>query len=166
MISRSFAAHKVPVIVGIYIPMVESEYRPCFENSTGAKGMFQFMPQTAKNYGVSAEELCDPAKTTPAAARYIADHMAELGDDAQSMTLVVLSYNRGGTGVRNALRRLRDVEGYKRNFWTLFANRDKLDKPFREENAYYVPLFFAAAIIGENPRTFELPTPPLTALTE
>lgn len=166
LIARSFAAHKVPIVVGIYLPMIESEYMPCFENSIGAKGMFQFLPQTAKRYGVAPEEMCDPEKTTPAAARYIADHMAELGDDAQSMTLVVLSYNRGGPGVRNVLRQLRDVEGYRRNFWTLFAHQDKLDKAFREENAYYVPRFFAAAIVGENPQAFELPTPPLTTLIE
>lgn len=166
LIARSFAGSKVPVIIGIYLPMIESEYRPCLESSLGAKGMFQFLPQTAKNYGVAPEQMCDSEKTTPAAARYIADHMAELGDDAQSMTLVVLSYNRGGTGVRNALRQLRDVEGFRRNFWTLFAHRDKLDKAFREENAYYVPLFFAAAIVGENPGAFELPTPPLSTLTD
>lgn len=165
LIARSFTANKVPVIVGIYLPMIESEYRPCLVSRLGAKGMFQFLPQTAKNYGVLPAEMCDPEKTTPAAARYIADYMAELGDDAESMTLVVLSYNRGGTGVRNALRQLRDVEGYERNFWTLFAHRDQLDKAFRVENAYYVPRFFAAAIVGENPRIFELDTPPLTTLT-
>ena len=166
LIARSFAASKVPVIVGIYLPMIESEYRLCSESAHGAKGMFQFLPQTAKRYGVAPEQMCDPEKTTPAAARYIADHMAELGDDSQSMTLVVLSYNRGGTGVRDALRRVRDVEGYRRNFWTLFAHRDKLGKAFNAENAHYVPRFFAAAIIGENPGAFELPTPPLSILIE
>jgi hypothetical protein len=163
LIARSFAARRVPVIIGIYLPMIESAYRPCFENDYGSKGLFQFLPQTAKLYGVSREEMCDAEKMTPAAAHYIADHMAELGDDAESITLVLLSYNRGATWVRTTLRELRGTANYERNFWTLFAHRDELDAHFRSENAGYVPNFFAAAIIGENPQTFGLSMPALSA---
>ena len=165
LIARSFAARKVPVIIGIYLPMIEAEYRTCLENSIGAKGLFQFLPQTARQYGVAPEEMCDVEKMTPAAAHYIADRMAELGDDSQSMTLVLLSYNRGPEGVRNALRQLRSADNYERNFWTLFAHRDQLDDVFNRENALYVPNFFAAAIIGENPQSFELQIPALSTLT-
>ncbi len=164
LIARSFAARKVPVIIGIYLPMVESAYRPCFENSFGSKGLFQFLPRTAKMYGVAHEEMCDAEKMAPAAAHYLADHMAELGDDAESMTLVLLSYNTGAQWVRNTLRELRDADGYERNFWTLFAHRDQLNEGFRNEGASYVPNFFAAAIVGENPDRFGLPTPPLSSL--
>ena len=166
LIARSFAARKVPVIIGIYLPVVESNYRSCYENSAGAKGLFQFLPGTARQYGVAREEMCDVEKMAPAAAHYIADRMAELGEDSQSLTLVLLSYNRGPEGVRDALRELRDTDNYQRNFWTLFAHRDKLDEQFRKESAGYVPAFFAAAIIGENPRAFDLPTPPLSTLAE
>ncbi|HYJ85278.1 MAG TPA: transglycosylase SLT domain-containing protein [Pyrinomonadaceae bacterium] len=124
----------------------------------------KFLPGTARQYGVAREEMCDVEKMTPAAAHYIADRMAELGEDSQSLTLVLLSYNRGPEGVRDALRELRDTDNYQRNFWTLFAHRDKLDEQFRKESAGYVPAFFAAAIIGENPRAFDLPTPPLSTL--
>lgn len=165
LIAREFAARKVPVIVGVYLPMIESGYRACFESSMGAKGLFQFLPQTAKHYGVALEEMCDVKKMTPAAAHYIADRMAELGDDAESMTLVLLSYNRGAEAVRSALRQLRTADNYERNFWTLYANRDKLDDEFRNEGAGYVPNFFAAAIIGENPQNFGLQSPPLSTLT-
>jgi serine/threonine protein kinase len=164
LIARSFAARKVPVIIGIYLPVIESAYRDCYENSLGAKGLFQFLPQTAKNYGVAPEEMCDVEKMTPAAADYIADRMAELGEDSESMTLVLFSYNRGAEAVRNSLRQVRGAENYERNFWTLFAHRDQLDDNFREEGAHYVPSFFAAAIIGENPQTFGLPMPPLSRL--
>jgi serine/threonine protein kinase len=164
LISRSFAARKVPVIIGLYLPMIESEYKTCFESKYGAKGLFQFLPQTAKSYGVAYEEMCDVEKMTPAAAHYLADRMAELGDDAQSMTLVLLSYNYGAEGTRDALRELRETEHYERNFWTLFAHRDRLDEHFRNESVHYVPAFFAAAIVGENPQSFGLQTPPLSSL--
>lgn len=166
LIARSFAARKVPIIIGIYLPVIESAYRNCYENSIGAKGLFQFMPQTADRYGVARQDMCDVEKMTPAAAHYMADSMAELGEDSQSMTLVLLSYNRGAESVRNNLRQLRDADNYERNFWTLFTHRDELDDAFRNEGAHYVPSFFAAAIIGENPQNFGLPLPPLSKLAE
>ncbi|HSS22063.1 MAG TPA: serine/threonine-protein kinase [Pyrinomonadaceae bacterium] len=166
LISRSFAARKVPVIIGIYLPVIESAYTPCYENSFGSKGLFQFLPQTARLYGVAPDEMCDAEKMAPAAAHYMADHMAELGDDAESMTLVLLSYNHGASWVRTALRELRDTSDYERNFWTLFAHRNELDESFRREGAGYVPNFFAAAIIGENPQNFGLTLPPLSSLAK
>ena len=164
LIARSFAARKVPIIIGIYLPAIESGYRNCFESSFGARGLFQFLPQTAKAYGVAREDMCDVEKMTPAAAHYIADHMADLGEDSESLTLVLLSYNRGVDWVRDTLRQLRGRENYERNFWTLLANRETLDDSFREESAGYVPSFYAAAIIGENPDIFGLKTPPLSTL--
>ena len=165
VIAKEFKARRIPVIVGIYLPMIESAYQPCFENEAGAKGLFQFLPPTAENYGVARGDMCDVNKMTPAAAHYIADRMAELGDDSQSMTLVLLSYNRGANSVLENLRLLRETDAnYERNFWTLFANREKLDQSFRNESAYYVPAFFAAAIIGENPQAFGLNLPPLSSL--
>ena len=167
VIADAFAARRIPIVVGVYLPMIESAYRPCYENSFGAKGLFQFVPQTARVYGVAPEDMCNVDKMAPAAAHYIADRMAELGDDAQSMTLVLVSYNRGAESVRDELRLLRETDRqYQRNFWTLFANRDKLDAGFRQESAYYVPSFFAAAIIGENPETFGLSTPALSSLAK
>jgi serine/threonine protein kinase len=167
VIAKAFAARRIPVVVGVYLAMFESAYKPCPENEWGARGMFQFLPQTAENYGVARSEMCDVNKMAPAAAHYIADRMAELGDDSQSMTLVLLSYNRGAESVRDALRQLRESDrNYGRNFWTLFANRDKLGETFQKESANYVPGFFAVAIIGENPEVFELGTPPLSSLAQ
>ncbi len=164
VITRAFTERKIPIIVGIYIPMIESEYKPCYENPFGSKGLFQFMPSTAERYGVSRDQMCDVNRMAPAAAHFIADRMAELGDDSQSMTLVLLSYNRGENSVRDTLRQLRESDAnYERNFWTLFANRKKLDESFQKESAYYVPSFFAAAIVGENPQAFELTSPPLSS---
>ncbi|MDX6290572.1 MAG: eukaryotic-like serine/threonine-protein kinase [Blastocatellia bacterium] len=163
LIARSFSARKIPIVVGIYLPMIESEYKPCYENQIGATGLFQFLPSTAKIYGVAREDMCDVEKMTPAAAHYIADRMAELGEDSETMTLVLLSYNQGPGWVTDTLRQLRETDNYQRNFWTIYANRDRLSENFRRE-AGYVPAFFAAAIVGENPKNFGLSTPALSSL--
>src|SRR6266404_1845521 len=165
LIARSFAARKIPIVLGIYLPMIESEYKPCYENQIGATGLFQFLPSTAKIYGVAREDMCDIEKMTPAAAHYIADRMAELGEDSETMTLVLLSYNQGPGWVTDTLRQLRETDNYQRNFWTIYANRNKLDERFRNE-AGYVPSFFAAAIIGENPKNFGLSAPALSTLAK
>jgi len=165
LIARSFAARKIPIVLGIYLPMIESEYKPCYENQIGATGLFQFLPSTAKIYGVAREDMCDVEKMTPAAAHYIADRMAELGEDSETMTLVLLSYNQGPGWVADTLRQLRETNNYQRNFWTIYANRDKLSENFRRE-AGYVPAFFAAAIVGENPKSFGLQTPALSSLAK
>jgi membrane-bound lytic murein transglycosylase D len=165
VIARSFAARKVPIVIGIYLPVIESAYHECLESDLGARGLFQFLPATAKHYGVAGEEMCDVQKMSVAAAHYIADRMAELGEDSGSVTLVLLSYNRGEQWVRDTLRQLRGTENYERNFWMLLANHDALDEDFRKESAGYVPSFFAAAIIGENPAAFGLQTPPLSTLS-
>jgi hypothetical protein len=66
--------------------------------------------------------------------------------------------------VRDTLRELREAGYYDRNFWTLFDNRGRLDNVFQDENAGYVQMFFAAAIVGENPQNFELHGPALSTL--
>lgn len=43
------------------------------------------------------------------------------------------------------------------------ADRSKLDETFRQESVFYVPRFFAAAIIGENPQVFGVKMQPLSA---
>ena len=163
-IGRSFRERNVPVIVGIYLPMIESEYQECFESEQGARGLFQFLPGTAALYGVAKDQMCDAEKMTPAAAHYIADRMAELGDDAESLTLVLVSFTTGAEYVRTTLRQLREKGNYERNFWTMFENRKTLDNVFQRNTANYVPKFFAAAIVGENPAAFGLAMPPLTTL--
>jgi soluble lytic murein transglycosylase-like protein len=65
------------------------------------------MPETAESYGVARQDMCDVEKMTLVAAHYIADRMAELGEDSESVTFLLLSYNRGPEWVRNTLRELR-----------------------------------------------------------
>src|SRR5207253_2638771 len=62
VIARAFTARRIPVVIGIYLPMIESAYKPCYVNSAGAKGLFQFLPATAEHYGVARADMCDVDK--------------------------------------------------------------------------------------------------------
>jgi hypothetical protein len=162
-IIRTFKAHNVSPIIGLYIPLVESEYINIQSpNSMGAVGMFQFVPATGEHYGLSAEGLLDVDKSADAAARYIADGINQFSSDRMKEALAILAYNRGGKAVESDLAALVNEQNRACSICALTEQRDKLDKTFRSESVYYVPRFFAAAIIGENPQAFGLQTRPLS----
>jgi hypothetical protein len=160
-----FKTRNVSPLIGLYLPMVESEYKNIESpNSMGAVGMFQFLPQTGEHYGLSAADLLDVEKSADAAARYIADGINQFGSDPMKEALALLAYNRGGDKVERDLAALVNAQNRACSICALTEQRDKLDKSFRNESVYYVPRWFAAAIIGENPQAFGLKTRPLSSL--
>ncbi|MBO0800500.1 MAG: transglycosylase SLT domain-containing protein [Blastocatellia bacterium] len=155
-IIASFRREGVPAVLGLYLPMIETEYNECLESPAGALGLFQFMPATAGEYGVSPADRCRVERMAPAAARYMKDRIREFGNDGMSVALSIAAYNRSPQSVRRDLQDVLDSRSNERTFWTLLAKKEKLDRYFRNENIKYVPKFFAAAIVGENPETFGL----------
>ena len=125
-----------------------------------AKGMWQFVPETATRYGLAIGPLSgvrrpDPVddrhkweKATDAAARYIKDIYST---DAQASGLLVMaSYNWGERRVVNMLRTM-PANPRERNFWkVLEQHRESVPK----ETYDYVLSIVSAAAIGENPRLF------------
>ena len=71
--------------------------------------------------------------------------------------LALLSYNRGVQKTARDVTVLVNDQNKQCSICALTADRTKLDETFQNESVYYVPLFFAAAIIGENPQVFGLP---------
>jgi hypothetical protein len=128
-----------------YLSLVESGLRPRARSAAGAVGLWQFMPGTARDYGLvvagSTDERYDTAKSTRAAARYLNDLAMEFGGDA--LLLALASYNRGENAVRRALRKLGDPWS-DRTYWALVEARY-----LPKETAQYVTRFVAAAVAGE-----------------
>jgi pSer/pThr/pTyr-binding forkhead associated (FHA) protein len=166
LIIRSFNQEGVPPVVGLYLAMIESEYRSCVGSPVGATGMFQFMAATARHYGVDPANRCNVELMAPAAARYMRDRISEFGGDSTSVALAIAGYNRSPASVRRDLQDVLNSENRERSFWTLVANGDKLDHYFQRENIKYVPKFFAAAIVGETPWAFNLNMNQLSTYTD
>jgi membrane-bound lytic murein transglycosylase D len=160
----AFKARNVSPLIGLYLPLIESEYvnLPA-PNSVGAIGMFQFLPKTGERYGLSAQDLLDVEKSADAAARYIADGLKQFKDDPMKEALAILAYNRGEQKTSSALRLVIDEQNRRCSICALTAASQRLDETFQRENVHYVPSFFAAAIIGENPRAFGLQQQPLSS---
>jgi peptidoglycan lytic transglycosylase D len=150
-----------------YLAMQESDFEPFRSGPPTrmgfAKGMWQFIPETAARYGLTIGPLAalprpDPGddrlnweKATRAAARYIKDIYAT---DAQASGLLVMaSYNWGENRVINLLRTM-PANPRERNFWkVLERHREQL--PLQTYD--YVFYIVSAAVIGENPRLFGFP---------
>ncbi len=163
-LAKAFRANNLSPLYGLYIPLIESEYvNVKTPNSVGAIGMFQFLPKTGQRYGLTTDELLDVEKSADAAARYITNSLDVFKDDAMKEVLALLSYNRGTTGVRRDLQQIINDQNKRCSICALTAASETLDETFQIENVFYVPRFFAAAIIGENPATFALNMQPLSS---
>jgi membrane-bound lytic murein transglycosylase D len=164
IVMAAFKARNISPLIGLYIPWIESEYVNIQSpNSMGALGMFQFLPKTGEHFGLSAEDLLDVPKSADAAARYISKNLDQFKDDPMREALALLAYNRGEQQTARDLELLVNDKNRKCSICALMADRNKLDKSFQAESVYYVPRFFAAAIIGENPQAFGVQSQPLSA---
>jgi membrane-bound lytic murein transglycosylase D len=147
-----------------YLGMQESDFLPFRSGPPTrwgiAKGMWQFIPETGKKYGLTigrlkdspqvdlGDERLDWRKATGAAASYVKDLYAT---DAQaSGLLVIASYNWGERRVIDILRKMPE-NPRDRNFWKLLEkHRDQVPGQTYD----YVFSIVSAAVIGENPRLF------------
>ncbi len=174
-IIRAFNQKGVDPQVGLYLAMIESEHCPCLQSYTGPLGMFQFTYATGKRFGLNVErnaspsnpdERCQPEPAARASALYMKSLTGRIGTGPLSIPLAIASYNSGEGGLGKNLRTALEAnESQDRSFWTLVANSDQLAEQFQRENIKYVPKFFAAAIIGENPRDFGVSMQPLSTYT-
>ncbi len=93
-----------------YLAVIESALVNAV-SPAGARGVWQFMPQTAKENGMEVNEYVDERyhleKSTEAACKYLLDAKAKFG----SWTLAAASYNGGMTGVNKQIE-MQKVSSY------------------------------------------------------
>lgn len=163
LLNAVFRARNVSPLIGLYIPWIESEFVNLETPSPmGALGIYQFLPATGERFGLSKEDLLDVSKSADAAARYITQSVDVFKNDPMKEALALLAYNRGEQRTARDLKVLLNEQNKRCSICALTADRSKLDETFRFENVFYVPRFFAAAIIGENPQSFGLQSQPLS----
>lgn len=119
-----------------YLAMVESALNPVAGSRVGAKGLWQFMYETGKNYGLRQTTLYDdrydPVKETEAACQYLQSLYARYGD----WFLALAAYNSGPGKVNKAIVRA----GGAKNYWAIWPYLPK-------ETRGYVPAFIAVTYV-------------------
>lgn len=143
MIERVLADEGLPKGLA-YLPVIESGYSQTMTSRVGARGMWQFMNDTAREYGLRVDwwvdERADPERSTRAAAQFIKDLYRQFND----WPLTLAAYNSGPGRVRRAL-----AENNVATFWELCDA-----KALPAETRGYVPTFYATLQIASDPSSY------------
>lgn len=143
MIDRVLDEYNLPKALA-YLPVIESAYVPTLTSSAGAHGIWQFMRETARDYGLRVDwwvdERADPERSTKAAAAYLRDLYSEFHD----WPLALAAYNAGAARIERAMEKTGAT-----SFWDLV---DTTAIP--RETRGYVPTFFATVIIASDPANY------------
>jgi membrane-bound lytic murein transglycosylase D len=145
MVQSVFRAEGVPLDLA-YLAIVESGFKNTALSRASARGMWQFMPATGKEHGLTQnwfiDERADPEKATRAAAQYLKSLNKMFDGD---WNLAMASYNAGPGRLQRA------VKASKVNdYWKLTETARFLPKETRN----YVPMIMAAVIIAKNPTQY------------
>lgn len=115
-----------------YLAVVESALNQEAVSASGAKGLWQFMYGTGKEYGLYidsyVDERFDMRKSTEAACAYL-HYLHKTFND---WDLALAAYNSGPGNVKKAIKRA----GGNRNYW-------EIRKYLPRETSSYVPAFYA-----------------------
>lgn len=128
----------------VFLPLIESGFKLNAYSPKRAAGPWQFIPGTARNYGLKinwwVDERRDPIKSTIAAAEYLSDLYEMFG----SWNLALAAYNAGEGKIRRAVSRTKSYD-----FWKL-----RKTKHIKRETKNYVPSYIAATAIALDPESF------------
>ena len=137
MFEQELDSHDIPLEIK-YLAIVESALKPRAKSRVGATGLWQFMYNTGKMYGLDVssyvDERSDPIKSTEAATKYLSKLYEIFGD----WDLALAAYNSGPGNVTKAIRR----SGGYQNYWNIRHNLPR-------ETAGYLPAFLATMYIFE-----------------
>ena len=128
----------------VYMAHVESLFKPRAYSRAHAKGIWQFIRDTGKRYGLRQDwwidERSDIVKSTEAAARYLKDLYSRFGD----WYLALAAYNVGHHRIERIIRRYGQVD-----YWTMVKRR-----LLPRETRNYVPSILASLIIFRHPERY------------
>lgn len=147
MISAKLAERDMPQDL-IYLAMIESGFNPKAKSPAKAGGLWQFVSETGKRYGLTVNKRVDernqPEKATDAALSYLSD----LHDRFGSWYLAAAAYNTGENRVGRIMRQVTGSEkGTDEDYYRISG---LLPKETRE----YVPMMIAAGRIAKDPERY------------
>jgi membrane-bound lytic murein transglycosylase D len=127
MIDNILGKYKLPEELK-YLAVIESELKSTATSRVGAVGPWQFMPETARILGLKVmkgrDDRKDLYKSTHAAAKYLRDLYAQLGD----WLLVIAAYNGGPARVESAIKRSKSRDFWKLQYYLPAESRNHVKK--------------------------------------
>lgn len=147
MVKEQTQKHGLPQELA-YLFLLESGANPEARSPANALGMWQFMPATARSYGLRVDsyvdERLDPSKSTNAALIYLKDLYGTFG----CWRLALSGYNSGENKLNRVLCK-EDASEY-----------DEIcsSRMLKRETKEFLPRFQAITIIAKNPAKYGFPS--------
>lgn len=146
-----------------YLAVIESSMNPRAISVAKAVGLWQFMPATAKQYGLEisseVDERYNIEKSTEAACKYLKSAYAKYGNWKD----VALSYNGGMGRITGELEKqlvysgldLWLVEETARYYFRMLAIKEIFENPYKygfviKSNQLYKPMEFDKVVVSES----------------
>ena len=132
------------------LPVVESAFDPFALSRQRAAGLWQFLPDTGRSYGLAQDWWTDDRRDVREATRAALDHLSSLHEDFGGDWLLALAaYNAGPSRVKRAMMRC-ERRGEPADFFSL---------GLPAETRRYVPRLLAIARIVADPEKVGIALP-------
>jgi membrane-bound lytic murein transglycosylase D len=148
MIARELAERGMPQDL-LYLSMMESGFKPRAFSRAKASGLWQFISETGKRYGLTVDAYVDERNNPQRATEAALDYLQGLHDRFNSWYLAAAAYNTG----ENRISRIMNEEfGTEKAFGegAYYRIWNRLPAETRD----YVPLMIAAARIAKDPARY------------
>lgn len=105
-----------------YMVIAESAMRPHVGSPKGAMGFWQFMPETARRYGLLVNDKIDQRRNLTASSTAAIAYMKELHQEFGSWSLAATAFNMGEEGLRAEIL-AQEVDNFYRLYLSLESQR-------------------------------------------
>ncbi|HVY53613.1 MAG TPA: transglycosylase SLT domain-containing protein [Gammaproteobacteria bacterium] len=130
------------------IPIIESEFNPNDRSKKGASGLWQLMPETARELGITVKSNYDGRRNVVSSTKAALNYFNDLKNSFKgNWYLAISAYNCGPGALASAIRR-----NGSSDFWNL---------SLPAETRVYLPRLLAVAAIIKNPEKYGVQLPPI-----
>ena len=143
-------ARQMPIELAL-LPMVESGYRYGARSPSGASGLWQFMPMTAKTFGLRRDWWFDERRDLRGSTQAALKYLRLLHERFDDWLLAIAAYNCGEGTLAKAIRANRS-RGKPVDFWSL---------QLPPETRRYVPRLLAIAELLARPAQYNVQFEPV-----
>lgn len=154
LVYQELEKHNLPSALAA-VPFIQTGYGDDIVAKSGAAGLWRFMPQTARDYGLvvdlpDRDDRMDPYLHTVAACQHF-DYLLKLFGSSSPLCALT-AYSAGAGGLSRCLA----AESDWRSPWRYWDLVEKEAECLSDESAEFVPRFLAAAVVMRRPDAFGL----------
>lgn len=145
-IRQQFAEAGLPQDLA-WLAMVESQFKSTARSRAGAVGMWQFMPATARRYGLRVDRYVDERRDWQKATKAAVAYLSDLHDMFGEWPLAVSAYNMGEGGLDRTVA----MAGGEKDLWKILDNGAH---GMHRETQKFFPKLVASVVVAASPERY------------